>query len=526
MRVVLVLSDEDGPGRGFALAFTLNERWLEKPVSMLVATFAARLHSKLSCPPAAVGELTIATEGGEEVPSSVTIKSALRDGARLVVRRGVVDLRVSGAKEAAAELLSRFNADAAASGAKSAAQAEAFLRNGQPEAALKVVDAALVTCFSRRAAPACRDGAELCLSLLFSRAVALAAVGCSTQAEAAYRTTLQVCAAGDPRRRTVSHNLVLLLATSGDSKAAVAAAHDTAKEFDDADSWYEYATVAVAAGRREASICGYEAALAADPGHVPSVVSLVSNLEKDPLKGPEAAAAVARRAISHGVVWSTPLQRPQFWFPGLAAKPWWDANDFWFSSLLRRHFTDIRTEWEAQHSSGSEVGDRAGFTHDGMLKLSGSWREHVFFSNGARLEETARRFPKTAALVDSIHEAVDAARVGLGEVLFSTLAPGTLLRPHCGSSNARLTLHFGVVVPDGDLSIRCGSDRRRWLEGDSIIFDDSFEHEVCHRACAPRTVLLVNFWHPQVPRDLRTDAAWRRRAHHGALLESYCHGTS
>lgn len=35
------------------------------------------------------------------------------------------------------------------------------------------------------------------------------------------------------------------------------------------------------------------------------------------------------------------------------------------------------------------------------------------------------------------------------------------------------------------------------------MFDDSFEHEVRHHGNEPRTVLLVNFWHPGIAPERR-----------------------
>ena len=87
--------------------------------------------------------------------------------------------------------------------------------------------------------------------------------------------------------------------------------------------------------------------------------------------------------------------------------------------------------------------------------------------------------------------------VGCGETLFAVLSPGSRLRPHCGSTNARLTAHFGVRVPPG-AQIRAGAETRTWTEGDCIVFDDSFEHEVWHDGDDDRVVLICDLWHPDV----------------------------
>lgn len=42
---------------------------------------------------------------------------------------------------------------------------------------------------------------------------------------------------------------------------------------------------------------------------------------------------------------------------------------------------------------------------------------------------------------------------------------------------------------------------RTWKEGDWIIFDDSFEHEVWHNGTSLRMVLIVDFWHPELTTD-------------------------
>lgn len=39
---------------------------------------------------------------------------------------------------------------------------------------------------------------------------------------------------------------------------------------------------------------------------------------------------------------------------------------------------------------------------------------------------------------------------------------------------------------------------RRWHEGEVMVFDDSFEHEVINDTSLPRIVLLIRFWHPQL----------------------------
>jgi aspartate beta-hydroxylase len=78
------------------------------------------------------------------------------------------------------------------------------------------------------------------------------------------------------------------------------------------------------------------------------------------------------------------------------------------------------------------------------------------------------------------------------------MKPGTRVRPHTGPSNERIRVHLGLEVPEGCCGIRVGTIEKSWREGELLIFDDSFEHEVWHRGEKRRLVLIVDFLHPDL----------------------------
>ena len=84
----------------------------------------------------------------------------------------------------------------------------------------------------------------------------------------------------------------------------------------------------------------------------------------------------------------------------------------------------------------------------------------------------------------------------------SRAQPGTHIGAHCGPSNLRLRVHLGLRVPDG-CRIRVGDEVRSWREGECLVFDDSFEHEVWHEGDADRDVLICDMWHPML--DVNAD---------------------
>jgi aspartate beta-hydroxylase len=195
---------------------------------------------------------------------------------------------------------------------------------------------------------------------------------------------------------------------------------------------------------------------------------------------------------------------------GLRASPFWSSAELPWCAELEANAHVIceelaQLERNAQAPWGA-VGGRA--AHDGSLVSSGTWSEFLLLGAGAA--SNAALCPRTTALLQRITAATSLARCGVGEALFSALAPGTRLRPHCGATNSRLTCHLGLRVP-ADCGLRVGDETRGWEAGKCTVFDDSFEHEAWNEGDAVRVVLLINFWHPDIPpsdwRPLQTPAA-------------------
>lgn len=199
------------------------------------------------------------------------------------------------------------------------------------------------------------------------------------------------------------------------------------------------------------------------------------------------AERCARLAVAEGV-WRHPLQRPVRYLPELDPVAVHRPEDFWFTDYLSSHHAKIRAEVD-----GVIQGSGAGMLPvEEPLLRAGRWEQVVLYEGGHRFDEACRRFPVTAEVVEGIPEATHS---GAGVVTLSWLYPGTHIVPHCGSTNARLRAHLGIHTPPGP-RIRVGVQELRWREGECLVFDDSFEHEVWHDGDAPRLVLLLDVTHP------------------------------
>jgi aspartate beta-hydroxylase len=180
-------------------------------------------------------------------------------------------------------------------------------------------------------------------------------------------------------------------------------------------------------------------------------------------------------------------QRPGFYVDGLRAAPWHDPAEYRWTHELVTNANVIREEL-------FEIAGRRLAPHPETRRLAaaGVWDSVELYRMGVRREENCRACPRTMAIVDRI-DGVDSA----GLVYFSAMRPGTRIRPHCGPHNLRVRCHLGLHVRPG-CGMRVGTTTRVWREGECLLFDDSFVHEVWNTGADTRAVLLLDVWHPDL----------------------------
>jgi aspartyl/asparaginyl beta-hydroxylase (cupin superfamily) len=117
------------------------------------------------------------------------------------------------------------------------------------------------------------------------------------------------------------------------------------------------------------------------------------------------------------------------------------------------------------------------------------WKVYPLDVMGVRPSAFCARCPRTTALLDGIP--------GLFEAFFSILEGGKSIPAHEGPYRGYLRYHLGLVVPEKNPpSIRLKDQVYTWKEGESILFDDSWEHEVYNHCDGDRVVLIVDIRRP------------------------------
>lgn len=205
------------------------------------------------------------------------------------------------------------------------------------------------------------------------------------------------------------------------------------------------------------------------------------------------------------------LQQPtMFYYPGLPQRRFYDPADFpWLEAMLA-HVPAMQQELSAV-IAGGDAGFDPYVRHNpdrpapaNHLLERKDWSAFYFWRDGAIVEENAARCPATMAAL----ELAPLPRIPgrSPNAHWSSLLPGTHIKPHCGMLNTRLICHIPVQTAP-NCWLRVGSDTRTWEPGVPLVFDDSIEHEARNDGPQRRVVLLFEVWRPEVPEEDRAAIA-------------------
>jgi len=183
-------------------------------------------------------------------------------------------------------------------------------------------------------------------------------------------------------------------------------------------------------------------------------------------------------------------------FSLVSTEPVLDVRDFAWTEALRANWQAIRAEAIAA-ALDHRVPSLAQVSPDHRAIASADkWRSYFLHGYGYRVQENLDRCPATSRLVEAIP--------GLNSAFFSILAPGAHIPAHRGVTKGLITCHLGLVIPrDGDVRMRLDDRVLRWSEGETLVFDDTYDHEVWNDTSGTRVVLLIQFRRP-----LRQPGRW------------------
>jgi beta-hydroxylase len=169
--------------------------------------------------------------------------------------------------------------------------------------------------------------------------------------------------------------------------------------------------------------------------------------------------------------------------------------------LDNRHFPHLEplcANWEAIRDEAREIlkhreaipAFQEVSTDQKRIAKDTNWRTFILYGFGLKSEKNCRQAPVTCALLEQIPN--------LQTAWFSILAPGYHIPAHRGVSKGIIRGHLGLIIPAEreNCRMRVGDKTFVWREGEIVVFDDTFEHEVWNDTDEERVILLFDFDRP------------------------------
>ncbi len=127
------------------------------------------------------------------------------------------------------------------------------------------------------------------------------------------------------------------------------------------------------------------------------------------------------------------------------------------------------------------------------------WRMFVLKAYDMTISENMARMPVLSRLLEECPEVKSAA--------ISFLAPHKHIPVHKGPFRGIMRFHLGLVIPRGQDGLPAtvmmiNRQEKRIADGECLLWDDTFPHEVTNNAGEIRVALLLDVWRPRMPVDM------------------------
>jgi beta-hydroxylase len=169
------------------------------------------------------------------------------------------------------------------------------------------------------------------------------------------------------------------------------------------------------------------------------------------------------------------------------ARAFYAPHEFPWVAKIESEWPAVRDELRTLLAASSIPAFERISEEQARLVAPDTWCAFLLYTFGHKVAANCARCPRTAALLESIP--------GMTLGMFSVLAPRSRIAAHRGVYNGVLRYHLALTVPSERerCGIRIAGAVRHWTEGQSLIFDDTCEHEVWNDTDEQRVVLFVDF---------------------------------
>ncbi len=189
--------------------------------------------------------------------------------------------------------------------------------------------------------------------------------------------------------------------------------------------------------------------------------------------------------------------------------PVFRTQDFDWAVRLEENWDVIRLELDRVLTHHADLPSFHEISPDqAKISKGDNWKTFILFGFGYKSELNCRQCPETTRVLETIPH--------LRTAFFSILAPGYHIPRHKGVTKGVIRGHLALIVPkDRDNCwIRIDDQRVSWRQGDCLVFDDTFDHEVRNDTDERRVVLLLDvdrpmrFWGRLINKIFLTGIRW------------------
>lgn len=171
--------------------------------------------------------------------------------------------------------------------------------------------------------------------------------------------------------------------------------------------------------------------------------------------------------------------------------PFFNPDRFPWTRDLEANWPVMRDELDAILEYRDALPSFHDVTEDAStISHDDQWKTYFFYGYGEKVEANCARCPETTRLIEQVP--------GMQTAFFSILSPGKHIPAHRGPYKGVLRYHLGLKVPHPAerCRIRVADAVQHWEEGQSMVFDDTFNHEVWNETDGERAILFMDIKRP------------------------------
>jgi len=156
--------------------------------------------------------------------------------------------------------------------------------------------------------------------------------------------------------------------------------------------------------------------------------------------------------------------------------------------IIQNNWKVIRKEYQKIKNKLKPIKGETYFEDD-IIKTD-KWERFYIKWYSDISKDVAKQIPQTTQLLNQCPN--------IQLAMFSVMKPGTIVYPHRGPYRGSLRVHLGLECPSMEEGcyITIHDKKYGWKDGELLIFDDTYTHEVQNNSNKERVVLFIDINRP------------------------------